>query len=83
MATKAPRSAEWLLGRGFTPLLPLANFVVRRAAAPVALLLSQPSGWFVRSWAEECGDVLDAVARRLTAAHGARPESWAWGGCGR
>jgi penicillin amidase len=76
---KAPRSAERLLGRGFTPLLPLANLAVRCVAPLVRLLRAQPAGWFARSWAEECADMLDAVAQHLAATHGERPEGWAWG----
>jgi penicillin amidase len=76
---KAPRSAEWSLGKGFTPLVPLNTFVVRRVSHLVRLLGKRPQGWFPNGWeAAICGAVQRAV-QRLNAEHGPEPRSWAWG----
>ncbi|HHC07196.1 MAG TPA: penicillin acylase family protein [Actinobacteria bacterium] len=79
VAAKAPRSAEWALGRGFTPLAPETTIFSRRTGHLVRLVLERPAGWFDRSWEEEIADVLATVVRRLRADHGDDPARWRWG----
>jgi penicillin amidase len=76
---RAPRSAEWALGRGFTPLIPINCFVVRRVAHLVRLLREQPAGWFLEGWHEEVRRALRATASRLAGRYGLETARWAWG----
>jgi penicillin amidase len=76
---RAPRSAEWALGRGFTSLLSLTTFTGGRFGTLVGHLRRQPEGWFARPWPEEIGDALDTLVQFLTQRFGAEPEHWAWG----
>ena len=47
---KAPRSARWSTGTGFTQLTPHSGFAMRRVGHLVRLLREQPEGWFRHSW---------------------------------
>jgi penicillin amidase len=76
---KAPRAAQWALGKGFTPLVPRNMFTGRRIGHLVRLVREQPLGWFERSWQEEMADGLAAAFRALRERHGADPNRWAWG----
>ena len=76
---RAPRSAEWALGRGFTPLLPLTTFAAGRASRVLGRIVEQPAGWFERPWPEELADALATAVRDLKARFGPSPSAWAWG----
>ena len=76
---RAPKAAEYALGRGFTPLLSITTFAAGRASRFYRNLREQPAGWFERSWQEEIGDALAAVVRDLKERFGADPKTWAWG----
>ena len=76
---KAPRTAQWALGQGFTPLAPHSMFLGRRISHLVQLVRNQPAGWFGRPWPEELADALATAVRRLRQLHGADPNQWAWG----
>ncbi len=65
MAAKAPRSAEWVLGRGFNPLVPYNMFAVRRAGFVSRLVQQQPQGWFPGPWSEEIAAAVAAASTRL------------------
>ena len=77
--SRAPRSAQWALGAGFTPLLGLTTFSGGRSSMLARRLREQPEGWFARSWPREIGDALDVVSRDLTDRFSADPDGWAWG----
>jgi penicillin amidase len=77
--TKAPRSLEWALGRGFTDLIPTNSFLFRRVSHLVALLRTRPEGWFPDGWPRAIADALAAARDRLAAARGPDPARWAWG----
>ena len=77
---KAPNSYEWVLGRGFHPLLaPHTAFLARRTGHLVRLLREQPEGWFPRPWAEEIAHALAAAVETLRGRFGADPRRWSWG----
>jgi penicillin amidase len=76
---RAPRSFEYALGKGFTPLLPHNLFSVRRVAHLVRLLREQPAGWFTRPWEEEIAAALAGAVRELRRRLGDDPEGWSWG----
>ncbi len=76
---RAPRAAQWALGRGFTPLLPLTTFTGGRNSRILRLMRAQPPGWFGRPWPAEMIDALGAAVRRLRAESGEAPAGWAWG----
>jgi penicillin amidase len=78
-AAKAPRSAAWALGAGFTPLVPFTSFLVRRTSHLVRLLRERPDGWFTDGWDEAIRSALRAAVTRLAADHGRDPRRWAWG----
>lgn len=76
---KAPRSAEWVLGKGFAQLLPYTSFSFRRLGHLVQLMNTQPEDWFGRPWSEEIEAALAAVVRHLTELKGSASGDWAWG----
>jgi penicillin amidase len=76
---KAPRSYEWALSRGFSPLLPQSGMAFRRAGQLAQLLRDQPDGWFDRPWVVEIGDSLAAAVASLRTLRGPRKDGWAWG----
>lgn len=78
-AAKAPRSAGWVLGRGFGQLLPYTSFSFRRVGHLVELMKAAPEGWFGRSWEQEIAAALAVVVAGLRAARGPDPAAWAWG----
>jgi penicillin amidase len=75
---KAPRSAAWALGRGFTPLMPHSGFRVRQSTL-VRLLREQPDGWFAQPWPQVIAAALETVQQQLTTRYGPSPARWAWG----
>lgn len=76
---RAPNSARYALGSGFTALVPMTGFAVRRFSHLVDLVTAQPSGWFDEGW----DAVIVASVRRagdlLTTRAGPDPKGWAWG----
>jgi penicillin amidase len=77
--SKAPRSAQWALGRGFMELAPNSSLALRRVGHIVRLLRDQPGGWFAGGWASECLDALESAVARLERDHGQRSRGWRWG----
>ena len=77
--SRAPRSWEWAVGRGFTDLLSITTFAAGRSSTVLRRLREQPEGWFIRGWPDEMGDALDEVIRRLREGFGSEPPGWAWG----
>lgn len=75
---KAPRSAEWALGRGFTPLMPHSEFRVHQSTL-ARLLREQPDGWFGQPWPQVIAAALETVQDQLTTRYGPSPARWAWG----
>ena len=77
--SRAPRSWEYAIGRGFTDLLTLTTFAAGRGSRMLARLVEQPEGWFERGWPAEMSDALSTVIRGLREKHGERHDAWAWG----
>ena len=75
----APKSYEWALGKGSTPLAPVGLFGERRIAHLVERMRRQPPGIFARSWPEEMADALKDVILGLRSVYGNEPANWAWG----
>jgi penicillin amidase len=75
---RAPASAQWALGRGFSELLLASTFAAGRTSRVVRRLREQPAGWFT-SWQEEMLAALESVIRDLREKQGPAPERWAWG----
>ena len=76
---RAPRSAEWALGRGFTPLVSITTFAAGRVSRLLERVRTQPEGWFARPWPGEIADALAAAVRELRSRYGPEPSGWAWG----
>ncbi len=76
---RAPKSAEYALGKGLSPVTPCNFLCFRRTGHLVRLLRSQPAGWFHRPWPAEIADALAAVVRRLQELQGEDTDPWAWG----
>lgn len=76
---KAPRAAEWALGKGFTILAPFGMFSVRRVSHLSRLVREQPEGWFARPWPQEIANALATVVSALQRRYGDDPRRWAWG----
>jgi penicillin amidase len=77
--TKAPRSLEWALGRGTSPVKPYTYIALRQAGHVARLLQERPEGWFPDGWDREMADALATVVERLERDHGPDPARWAWG----
>ncbi len=76
---KAPRSADWALGKGSVPLIPFSGFVVRRISHLVRLMREQPEGWFPEGWPARIRTALADARARVVADHGPDPDGWHWG----
>lgn len=76
---KAPNSARYALGIGFTPLVPFNGLMVRRVAHLVDLVSTRPAGWFDDGWTAMIRGALDTTNRFLVDRLGQAPEGWAWG----
>jgi penicillin amidase len=76
---KAPNSAAWALGKGFTPLVPFNGFVIRRFSHLVGLVREQPDGWFDEGWDHQIRSAVASAWDRLVAEYGADPGAWTWG----
>jgi penicillin amidase len=79
VTARAPNSAEWALGRGFTPLVPFNGFIVRRVSHLSRLLREQPPGWFPAGWPDRIRAALETAHGRIVAEHGPDPAGWGWG----
>lgn len=77
---KAPKSADWVLGKGFAQLLPYTSFSYRRVGHLVELLNNPPEeDWFGRPWNTEIGDAVAAAVGTLSSLKGESTAGWAWG----
>jgi len=81
MRAKLPRSWRFALGGGGKGSGLLGNnlFGDRRAAHLIALMRTQPVGWFDRPWPVEMADALTTVIRHLRKRYGPAPSWWPWG----
>jgi penicillin amidase len=77
---KAPASADWVLGKAYTPLLvEVPMFAFRRVGWMVRLLKAKPPGWFEDGWDAEIAASFRAVCAALEAARGPDSKRWRWG----
>jgi penicillin amidase len=76
---KAPKAAEWALGKSFAPTLPHNMFATRRIGHLVRLVREQPPGWFEQTWPEVLADALAVALRSLREQYGTDTAHWAWG----
>ncbi len=63
-AAKAPRSVEWALGRGASPLIPWTYVALRQTGHLARLLRERPDGWFAGGWDVEIAAALRAAMSR-------------------
>lgn len=76
---KAPNSAKYALGAGFSALIPFNGLVVRRVSHLVRLLHDRPQGWFSAGWDEALCGALRSARDLITERLGPSPEQWKWG----
>jgi penicillin amidase len=76
---KAPRSAEWAMGKGTNVVLPHCLLALRRVSHVVTLLRDQPAGFLPRAWSEEMESALAGAIGTLRKKHGKTAAGWAWG----
>jgi len=76
---KAPRAAEWAMGKSFAALAGSSMIAFRRVGHLSRLVREQPDGWFSRSWIEEIEDALVTATRRVRERYGNTTSGWAWG----
>jgi len=67
-AAWAPRSLEWALGRGTSPIVPWTYVALRQAGHVAGLLRERPEGWFADGWDAEIGRALVSALSDLEAA---------------
>jgi len=80
VTTKAPRSIQWALGKGYTQVAPYNSVMIRQIGRLVNLLTHQPGGWFADSWQAQMTAALAKVMDDLRKRCGDEPARWAWGG---
>ena len=80
---KAPKSIDWVLGKGFASLLaPYSMWAFRKVGWLSERVRSQPVGWFSASGDTWRGAIRRALAQtrdRLAARAGPSVDNWAWG----
>jgi penicillin amidase len=76
---KAPRTAEWALGKGMDALHPEMGIFTRRTGHLSRLVRQRPDGWFEGGWDAEIVAALAEAIRELTELRGADTSAWAWG----
>jgi len=76
---KAPNSAAYALGRGFSPLIPFNSFIVRRVSHLVGLLRDRPDGWFTDGWDAAIREALRSAHALIVDRLGPDPADWGWG----
>lgn len=78
--SKAPISADFVVGRGFAPapLNPNNMFAFSRAGHLVRLLRERPDGWFA-DWDTEIRGSLRVAEQILRSKFGDDPNDWKWG----
>ncbi|MEN8238293.1 MAG: penicillin acylase family protein, partial [Actinomycetota bacterium] len=79
VAAKAPRTADWALGKGMSVLTPESIVFTRRTGHLSRLLDGKPEGWFEGGWNAEIEDALATVVQRLIDDFGPDTVRWAWG----
>ena len=76
---KAPESFEWVLGKGFTSVIPHTLLVVRRVGHLVRLLRDQPDDWFEPGWSAVLEEALASAVSSLGDEFGGDETRWEWG----
>lgn len=76
---KAPRSARYALGAGFSALIPFNSLVVRRVSHLVGLLGTRPDGWFADGWDDAIRRALRSTRELMVERFGSDPGGWRWG----
>jgi penicillin amidase len=76
---KAPKAADWALGKSFIELEPHSNLAFKRVGFVVRLLKSTPADWFEQGWERATSEALDRAMVFLKQRFGAKPEEWRWG----
>jgi len=77
--SKAPRAAEWALGKGHSALTPESIVFTRRTGHLSRLMTTRPDGWFPDGWDSEIEDALSTVVQRLIDDRGNDTAGWSWG----
>jgi penicillin amidase len=76
---RAPRSAHFAMGKGFSELLPFTTFAYGRMSRIHELVREQPPGWLDRPWSEVISAALSTAVQQLRSGYGAEPRGWQWG----
>lgn len=76
---KAPATAAYLLGKGFSPISPETVLGTRRVGHLVRLLRERPEGWFAEGWDAVVAEALAEARRVLVDRFGDDPTRWSWG----
>ena len=76
---KAPRSADWVLGRASNAVVPYTLLLARQAGRTSRLVREQPDGWFEDGWPAAIEQALAAAVRTLRGRYGEDRGGWAWG----
>jgi penicillin G amidase len=66
-AARAPRSVEWALGRGSSPIVPWTYVGLRQTGHLARLLRERPEGWFEDGWDAAVAASLAAAVAQLDA----------------
>jgi len=77
--SKAPKSAEYALDKGFHPMVLRSFFTVRSVSNLIRKIKTEPEGWFEEGWSTEKGKALTEAVQKLRFQLGGDPAAWAWG----
>jgi penicillin G amidase len=77
---KAPNSAEWVMGRPYSPhLVEVPMYAFRRISWIIRLIKEKPAGWFAHGWEAEIALAFRAACEELSRKEGSEPSRWKWG----
>jgi penicillin G amidase len=77
---KAPKSAEWVVGKGFGHVLVPFNYLgMKRVGWLARLIREEPKGWFPEGWLGAIRSAMEKTWAELSQKFGSDPAKWAWG----
>jgi penicillin amidase len=77
--SKAPKSTEYALDKGFHPMALRSFFTVHSVSNLIRKMNTEPEGWFEEGWSAEKEKALTEAVEKLRHQFGEDTSSWSWG----